>query len=131
MELENRVASGRCVPATFGRACRYDYQEGPPGTRRRLSRQLDLRTTERQRQEVEDLEDNVVVRPRRCRAQARSRRARAASTGIQSGRFRAVVRHERPGSIARWTTLTSIGCSVLLLNHIFRVGDRLPALFDP
>src|SRR5260370_41891426 len=27
MELENRVASGRCVPATFGRACCYDYQE--------------------------------------------------------------------------------------------------------
>jgi hypothetical protein len=39
----------------------------------RLSRQLDLRTTERQRQEVEDLEDYVVVRLRRCRAQARSR----------------------------------------------------------
>src|SRR6267378_755028 len=70
MELENRVASGRCVPATFGRACRYDYQEGRPRTRRRLSRQLDLRTTERQRQGVEDLEDYVVVRPRRCRAQA-------------------------------------------------------------
>src|SRR5215813_1938832 len=51
MELENRVASGRCVPATFGRACRYDYQEGRSRTRRRLSRQLDLRTTERQRQE--------------------------------------------------------------------------------
>jgi len=57
-----RVASSRCVPATFGRACRYDYQEGRSRTRRRLSRQLDLRTTERQRQEVEDLEDYVVVR---------------------------------------------------------------------
>ena len=32
-----------------------------------------LRTTERQRQEVEDFEDYVVVRPRGCRAQARSR----------------------------------------------------------
>src|SRR6267154_3798265 len=89
MELENRVASGRCVPATFGRACRYDYQEGRSRTRRRLSCQLDLRTTERQRQEVEDLEDYVVVRPRRCRAQARSRRTRAqracsrASAGVQ------------------------------------------------
>src|SRR6266404_4747557 len=89
MELENRVASGRCVPATFGRACRYDYQEGRSHTRRRLSRQLDLRTTERQRQEVEDLEDYVVVRPRRYRAQARSRRTRAqracsrASAGVQ------------------------------------------------
>jgi single-stranded DNA-binding protein len=31
---------------------------------KRLSRQLDLRTTERQRQEVEDLEDYVVVRTR-------------------------------------------------------------------
>jgi len=70
MELENRVASDRRVPATFGRACRYDYQEGRSRTRRRLSRQLDLRTTERQRQEVEDLEDYVVVSPRRCRAQA-------------------------------------------------------------
>src|SRR6266853_1436675 len=89
MELENRLASGRCFPATFGRACRYDYQEGRSRTRRRLSRQLDLRTTERQRQEVEDLEDYVVVRPRRCRAQARSRRTRTqracsrASTGVQ------------------------------------------------
>src|SRR5712692_9771162 len=77
MELENRLASGRCFPATFGRACRYDYQGGRSRTRRRLSRQLDLRTTERQGQEVEDLEDYVVVRPRRCRAQARSRRTRA------------------------------------------------------
>src|SRR6266404_6936728 len=59
MELENGVASCRCVPATFGRACRYDYQEGRSRTRRRLSRQLDLRTTEWQRQEVE--------RPRRLR----------------------------------------------------------------
>jgi hypothetical protein len=25
MELENRVASGRCVPATFGRACRHTH----------------------------------------------------------------------------------------------------------
>src|SRR5580700_12272099 len=89
MELENRMASGRCVPATFGRACRYDYQEGRSRTRRRLSHQLDLRTTERQRQEVEDLEDYVVVRPCRCRAQARSRRTRAqrscsrASAGVQ------------------------------------------------
>src|SRR6266852_8407575 len=89
MELENRVASGRCVPATLGRACRYDYQEGRSRTRRRFSRQLDLRTTERQRQEVEDLEDYVVVRPRRCRAQARSWRTRAqracshASAGVQ------------------------------------------------
>src|SRR4029077_18754924 len=83
MELENGVASDRRVPATFGRACRYDYQEGRSRTRRRLSRQLDLRTTERQRQEVEDLEDYVVVRPRRCRAQARSRRA-----GATSARFR-------------------------------------------
>src|SRR6266576_6829474 len=65
MELENRVASDRCVPVTFGRACRYDFQEGRSRTRRRLSRQLDLRTTERQRQEVEDLEDYVVVSPRR------------------------------------------------------------------
>src|SRR5216684_8466609 len=39
MELENRVASGRCFPATFGRACRYDYQEGRSRTRRRLSRE--------------------------------------------------------------------------------------------
>jgi len=71
------MASCRCVPATFGRACRYDYQEGRSRTRRRFSRQLDLRTTERQRQEVEDLEDYVVVRPRRCRTQARSRRTGA------------------------------------------------------
>jgi hypothetical protein len=35
MELENRVASGRCVPATFGRACRYDYQEGRRSRTRR------------------------------------------------------------------------------------------------
>src|SRR5712664_2047522 len=89
MELENRLASGRCFPATFGRACRYDYQEGRSRTRRRLSRQLDLRTTERQRQEVEDLEDYVVVCPRRSRAQARPRRTRAqracsrASAGVQ------------------------------------------------
>src|SRR6202022_4202062 len=89
MELENGVASDLCVPATFGRACRYDYQEGRSRTRRRLSRQLDLRTTEWQRQEVEDLEDYVVVRPRRCRAQARWRRTRAqrarswASAGVQ------------------------------------------------
>ena len=53
------------------------------------SRQLDLRTTERQRQEVKDLEDYVVVHSRRCRAQARPRRTRAqrtrsrASTGVQ------------------------------------------------
>src|SRR5882762_2440368 len=92
MELENRVASCRCVPATFGRACRYDHQEGCSRTRRRLSRQLDLRTTERQRQEVKDLEDYVVVRPRRCRTQARSRRTRAerarsrASAGVQRSR---------------------------------------------
>src|SRR5713226_1948220 len=39
MELENRLASGRCFPATFGRACRYDYQEGRSRTRRRLSRE--------------------------------------------------------------------------------------------
>src|SRR5712664_4612895 len=90
MELENRLASGRCFPATFGRACRYDYQEGRSRTRRRLSRQLDLRTTERQRQEVEDLEDYVVVRPRRCRAQARSRRTRAA--GVRFRDFGALTR---------------------------------------
>src|SRR5258708_516477 len=83
MELENRVASGRCVPATFGRACRYDHQEGRSRTRRRLSRQLDLRTTERQRQEVEDLEDYAVVSPRRCRAQAPS--SSAASSASLSG----------------------------------------------
>ena len=56
------------VPATLGRACRYYYQERRSRTRRRLSRQLDLRTTERQRQEVKDLEDYIVVSPRRCRA---------------------------------------------------------------
>src|SRR5258706_1412073 len=94
MELENRVASGRCVPATLGRACRYDYQEGRSRTRRRLSRQLDLRATERQRQEVEDLEDYVVVRPRRCRTQARSRR-----TGAQ--RSRASARVQRSFALTR------------------------------
>src|SRR3977135_602527 len=89
MELENRVAPGRCVPAIFGRACRYDYQEGRSRTRRRLSRQLDLRTTERQKQEVEDLEDYVVVRALRCRAEAPSGRPGAqracsrASAGVQ------------------------------------------------
>src|SRR5260370_28206482 len=82
MELENRVAPGRCVPATFGRACRYYYQEGRSRTRRRVSRQLHLRTTERQKQEVEDLEDYVVVRPRRCRTQARSRRTRTGSSRL-------------------------------------------------
>lgn len=61
------------VPATLGRACRYDHQEGCSRVHRRLSRQLDLRTTKRQSQEVEDFEDYVVVRPRGCRAQARSR----------------------------------------------------------
>jgi hypothetical protein len=80
------VASCRCFPATFGRAYRYDYQEGRSRTRRRLSCQLDLRTTERQRQEVEDLEDYILVRPRRCRTQARSRR-----TGAQRSRASARV----------------------------------------
>src|SRR5258705_9692514 len=94
MELENRVAPGRCVPASFGRACRYYYQEGRSRTRRRLSRQLDLRTTERQKQEVEDLEDYVVVRPRRCRTQARSRR-----TGAQ--RSRASARVQRSFALMR------------------------------
>ena len=50
------------------------------------SRQLDLRTTERQRQEIKDLEDYFVVRPRRCRTQARSRR-----TGAQRSRASARV----------------------------------------
>src|SRR6266567_8363653 len=94
MELENGVASCRCVPATFGRACRYYYQEGRSRTRRRLSRQLDLRTTKWQRQEVKDLEDYVVVCPRRCRAQARSRR-----TGAE--RSRASARAQRSFALMR------------------------------
>src|SRR5712671_5526654 len=103
MELENGVASCRCVPATFGRACRYYYQEGRSRTRRRLSRQLDLRTTKRQKQEVEDLEDYVVVRPRRCRTQARSRRTRAqrsrASARVQRS-FALMRTARRPSGVA-------------------------------
>jgi single stranded DNA-binding protein len=65
-------------------------KKGRSRTRRRLSRQLDLRTTERQRQEIENHEDYVVVDSCRRRPQARSRRA-----GAASARFRDVGAFDR------------------------------------
>ena len=57
--------------------------------------QLDLRAAERQRQEDQDHEDHLVVHSRRCRAQARPRRARTGSSCFRLPRFGSSSRTNR------------------------------------
>ena len=82
---ENQIPRNIYISPSPRRVRSQRHQERRSRPRRRQSRQLDLRTGERQRQEAEDREDHFLVDSRRCRAQARTQGAGTGSACQRTG----------------------------------------------
>jgi hypothetical protein len=87
MIIEDRVAPCLHFPATASRLRPAINQERLARPYRGQPDQFDLRKAERQGQESDNREDDVVVDSRRCRAKARPRRTRAGSDRLRSTCF--------------------------------------------